>query len=121
MTGDHPDGAALLAEARRTLLEMLLPLLPADHRYHALMVANAMAIAAREAAQSDDDRREMLTELTALTGTGGDTAVGERRLAQDIRCGLHDAPGPQRDAVHRYLRSATLARVRVSNPKAVSA
>ena len=39
---DHPDGAALLDEARRTLLEILLPLLPPERRYDGLMVANAM-------------------------------------------------------------------------------
>ena len=35
----------LLAEARRVMLEDLLPLLPADRHYDARMTANAMAIA----------------------------------------------------------------------------
>ena len=35
MSMDRPDGAALLAEARRTLVELLLPLLPPERRYDA--------------------------------------------------------------------------------------
>jgi hypothetical protein len=123
---DHPDGAALLEEARRTLLEVLLPLLPPERRYDGLMVANAMAIAAREAAQgcrrcarpcnscrpcspaasAGEDPRAHLREL-------------EARLASEIRAGLCDAPGVRRDAVRDYLRRSVIARARVSNPKAL--
>jgi len=120
VTGDRPDGAALLAEARRALLEELLPLLPADRRYQALMVASAMAIAGREVAQPEDELRRVAEELAALGGAGGDAADEERRLAQDIRSGLYDAPGARRIALCRYLRAATLARVRISNPKALA-
>src|SRR5262249_14487483 len=47
---DEPAGTILLAEARRTLLEDLLPALPADRHYEARMAANAIAIAGRELA-----------------------------------------------------------------------
>ena len=63
---DKPDAAALLEEARRTLLEILLPLLPPERRYDGLMVANAMAIAAREAGQGDAALREAVQQLAAL-------------------------------------------------------
>jgi aminoglycoside phosphotransferase (APT) family kinase protein len=130
VTIDRPDSAALLEEARRTLLERLLPLLPTTHRYDALMVANAMAIAARESVQGGAACRDLLPALTELTGAGADGGAadrdvcrqlieGERRLAQAIRAGVYDASGPARAAVRRYLRAAALARVRISNPKAI--
>jgi hypothetical protein len=128
---DKPDGAALLEEARRTLVEVLLPLLPPERRYDGLMVANAMAIAAREAGQGDAARREGLKMLSALFGESGATAGPttdlhaqlldlEDRLARKIRAGLCDAPGPHRDAVRACLRRSVVARLRLSNPKALS-
>jgi hypothetical protein len=123
---DHPDGAALLEEARRTLLEVLLPLLPPERRYDGLMVANAMAIAAREAAQGDAALREAVQQLSALfpaASAGEDPRAHlrelEARLSGEIRAGLCDAPGVRRDAVRDYLRRSVIARARVSNPKAL--
>ena len=45
---NRPDGVELLDIARRTLLDSLLPALPKDKHYDALMIANAMAMASRE-------------------------------------------------------------------------
>lgn len=44
-----PEAADLLAIARTTLLNEIIPTLSGDARFKALMVANAMAIAARAA------------------------------------------------------------------------
>jgi glutathione S-transferase len=124
---DRPTGAELLAEARRTLLETLLPLLPSDRRYDALMVANAMAIAARELTDGVGALQTAVGALASL-GTradGADAALAEqlerleRQLARDIRTGAYDAPGSRRDAASRYLREVTTARLRLSNPKAL--
>lgn len=128
---ERPEAADLLDEARRSLIEALLPLLPQDRRYDALMVANAMAIASREAQSGDKLLREEVRGLeTLLDGAG--TANGareelrarllelERRLARDIRRGSYDAVGPQRDAVRAYLRTVTREQVRISNPKALA-
>ena len=128
---ERPEAADLLDEARRSLIEALLPLLPQDRRYDALMVANAMAIASREARSGDKLLREEVRGLgTLLDGAG--TANGareelrarllelERRLARDIRRGSYDAVGPQRDAVRAYLRTVTREQVRISNPKALA-
>lgn len=128
---ERPDATALLEEARRTLLEVLLPLLPADRRYDALMVANAMAIAGRETGQAEEATRGLLKDLTLLTGEAADAGLSkgeiverfaalERRLAGQIRSGRYDAPEPRREAVRRYLRSTTIARLRISNPKVVT-
>ena len=117
---DRPYGPALLDEARRTLLETLLPLLPPERRYDGLMIANAMAIAAREAGQGQLLLREAAAMLAALfPGPSGSVSEIEAHLAQEIRRGACDAPGPRRDAVREYLRRSTIARLRVSNPKAL--
>jgi Domain of unknown function (DUF6285) len=123
---DRPTGAELLAEARRTLLELLLPLLPPDRRYDGLMVANAMAIAARELAGGAESLRTAMDALAPLAGTvPGDASAEQLRwlegqLARDIRAGLYDAQGSSRDLARRYLWEVTTARLRLSNPKGLS-
>ncbi len=87
----------LLAEARRVMLEDLLPLLPEDRHYEARMTANAMAIAARE--------------LAVLQPTQPD----QKPLALAIREGRHDDDPELRDR----LAAEVLARLAVSNPKAM--
>ena len=49
---DRPNGADLLAVARRSLLDEVAPALKGQPRYVALMVANAIGIASRELARS---------------------------------------------------------------------
>ena len=124
---DKPDGAALLEEARRTLLDTLLPLLPPERRYDGLMVANAMAIAAREAGEGYAALGEGVKLLAAIFPAAASNETVRARLleletllAREIRAGLFDAPGPRRDAVRAYLRRSVTARVRLSNPKALS-
>jgi Domain of unknown function (DUF6285) len=127
---EQPEAADLLDEARRSVLEILLPLLPQDRRYDGLMVANAIAIASREARLSDELLREAVRGLAFLLDSRGAadgsakelrvTLQGlEQQLAQDLRRGAYDAPGPRRDAVRAYLRASTQGRVRLSNPKAL--
>ncbi len=124
---DRPTGAELLAEARRALVEDLLDLLPAERRYDGLMIANAMAISARELDAGDEPAAARLASLRRLYQTGlgaGRSRRGallglERRLAADIRAGLFDAPGERRRAVVAHLRRSVLARLAISNPKAL--
>jgi len=124
-----PDGAELLRVARKVLREQLLPGIAEDRRYEALMVANAMAIAARELKAGESDLRE---ELRMLTQFYGDTTVGEsgnsmkdkvaslnRRLAKDIRSGVLDGACAQ--GVRALLKAQVKARLRISNPKYLKA
>ena len=115
----QPDAHELLDIARSTLLEQLLPALPGELRYPALMIANAMAIAARESRLGlwprtrsghvwppwSTRRRPALPDL-------------RRQLARAIRLGSHDAPQNHRTLVET-LRQVTLARLAISNPKAL--
>lgn len=121
----------LLAVARETLLEQVLPVLEGDARYQGLMIANAMAIALRELAP---DRTDPAAELATLRGlyehapeeaggaTGEDPAALlarlEARLARDLRDGVLDG-GPQ-FAVRRWLRARIESRLAVSNPRVLA-
>jgi hypothetical protein len=117
-------GPGLLAVARRALREELLPKLPEDSRYAGLMVANAMAIAAREAEAGDGPARAELAGLAALLGEPegtGPLAEELRRLNRElvrrIRAGDVRPGSSAHGALRRHLWQSALARVRVSNPK----
>jgi hypothetical protein len=98
MTGTAPDPAELLALARETVLGELLPALPEEKRYAARLVANAIAIAARQ--------------IGARTPLSADE---RRALASAIRAGRHDGDA----ALHARLLADVHARLAVSNPKAL--
>jgi len=128
---DFPDGVALLRLARSLLLDEILPLVPEDRRYQARLIANAMAIAAREAASGNRDLEVQRKDLTALYGEATQRPDGrpaaetfqeanERlswRLAADLRGGQRDAD-PE---VFAVLRRAAVARLAAVNPKALAA
>jgi hypothetical protein len=100
MTDDRPDGAELLAMARATLLEDILPELPQARRYDALMIASAMAMAKREL-----EARPMAAEQGTL-----------ERLASELREGKRDGDQETFGALLESCR----ARVRVSQPRALA-
>jgi len=94
---EQPPASILLAEARRVLLEGLLPALPEDRRLEARMIANAMAIGGRES--------------SAFRPASADS----RALSAAIRAGRHDDDHALRD----QLAAEVLARLAISNPKAL--
>ncbi|MCJ2133137.1 DUF6285 domain-containing protein [Methylobacterium sp. J-026] len=79
---DDPSGAALLDAARRALTEEVVPGLTGRPRYVALMVANAIGIAAREIAEAD---RLHAAGENVLSG------VPVEALVRAIRAGARDA------------------------------
>jgi hypothetical protein len=126
VSGEQPDALELLAVARETLLEAVLPALSGDTRYQALMIANAMAIAIRELTAGTARAAHELEMLEILYGDEAaprsaeeDTAARAerltRRLARDLRAGELDG-GPQL-GVRRLLRERLEARLAVSNPR----
>lgn len=122
-----PQGTALLAIARETLLGQLRPPLGDNARYTLAMIANAMAIAAREGEAGEAPALAALTRLdtlqdhpvrelhgTALTEV---LRAQERRLAADIRAGHYDASDDRQRALLEHLRETVAAKLRISNPK----
>ena len=122
---NRPDGADLLRVARRLLREELAQSIPRELRYEVLMVANAMAIAEREAEAEDKDLQEEFRMLEELYGAKTAEKAGSRleekvsvlnrRLAKDIRAGILDGACAQ--GVRALLRAQIIARLRISNPK----
>jgi hypothetical protein len=101
---EEPDAASLLDIARRTLVDEIIPRLDGDTRFKALMVANALAIAARA-----------LTEPPPSHQSGDGTA-----LAAAIRAGNYDPGTPDRAGIATALMTMAEARCRVSAPKALA-
>jgi hypothetical protein len=117
MSADRPDGGALLAAARRLLLEELLPLLPPERRYDGLMIGNALAIAGRELADGGAAERAAAARLAGFYGQPDAPADAlERRLAAEIRAGRYDR-GAGRGALLALLREELRERLRIANPK----
>jgi len=114
---ERPDGPDLLDTAREVLLNELLPHLPEAQRFHARMVANAMAIARRESVTDTDS---VLAELRALLNEPeAEPAALLSRLCAEIRAGRHDPGTPDHAAVAAALAALVRLRCSVSAPKAL--
>ena len=125
---DQPDGAELLKTARTLLRDQLIPALPADQKYPALMIANAMAIAARQLDAGDEPLRQQWLTLRLLLDKPDRTVPVEREtieaeltamnrtVAEQIRNGAADTDHDRRAAIYDYLRQMTRQRVTESNP-----
>ena len=122
-----PDASDLLSIARETYTAQLLPALPENLRYTALMVANAMAIARREIEAGDEPARAELRRLRVLFSEAssepdanelrGTVADYNRRLVQAIRAGRYDFDNA---ALLEHLRRTTEEKLSISNPKALN-
>ena len=107
--------ADLLAVARTTLRELVMPALDGGGRYEAAMVANAMAIAIRELELGPGARAEEQALLAGFYQTPTATLPElRRRLCQDLRAGavLENRPDQLRNLLHKVIH----ARLAISNP-----
>jgi len=129
---ERPTGLELLETARDALLRDVLGALPAEHRYTALMISNAMAIAARESAAGERPLARELARLCSLYKettppiSGHDAlerelALRNARLARDIRAGRYDRQDSVRQTVWDHLLETTREKLRESNPKYLKA
>jgi hypothetical protein len=84
------------------------------------MIANAMAIAARELRDGGAEPAAAAQRLAAFYGTAGDAAPEAlaRRLVSDIRAGRFD-DGAARDRLVALLRAELRGRLAIGNPKAL--
>jgi Domain of unknown function (DUF6285) len=136
---DLPRGAALLALAREVMVNNLMPLLPPERRLDALLVANCMAIAEREAAIEEGPWLAIHREMEMLSGPlspvfspcGESEGRAQRegevaadlllRLARELRIGAFEN-SPDREARARaILWRLTIAKLRLANPKFLTA
>ncbi len=118
---DHPTAPDLLSTAAQAFRDSLLPALPSGLKYQALMVLNAMDIAARQATAGDAPLTEARDRLRTLYGSATDDLdTLERRLADDIRAGRFDPGASERAAVLAHLDASTRAKAAESCPKALA-
>jgi hypothetical protein len=121
---DRPDREALLAIARETLLNDLLPQIAGEHRMAALMVARALEIVGREIVAGDAADMAFAAGVAAIYERASPCEAAAvdalaRRLAVDIRA---DALTPERkQAVHALLLAEARARVALGNPRYLDA
>lgn len=117
---DRPIAHELLEAAQEVLSDKLLPALPQELTYSALMVLNAMGIAARQAAAGDAPLEAARSRLSALYGDEASALPAlERRLAAEIRAGRFDPGAADRAAVFKHLWETTRAKAAESSPKAL--
>jgi len=117
---NQPDGAALLEEARRTLMERLLPALPPEEAYAARMIARAMGIAARELQQRDaldTDATGAIAAFLAEAGLSG-LPADESTLGRLIR--EQRLPASSQKALPDLLMRLTRHKLALSNPRYLS-
>ena len=115
MMRDAPQGAELLAEARRVLANKVLPQLTSETRYQVLMAIRAITLVEREfeaSAETEEKLGEMLRQLLS-----SDVTVPEltRLLSKRIRNGDFDAF----DELYAFLRLAVAFKLKETNPSKV--
>ena len=114
----EPTAANLLDTAREVMRDSIIPGLTGAARYDALMVANAMAIAARQIAAGHRPMEEARQRLATLYGAPDATLPDlEDRFAADLRAGVFDAPSERREAAFNHLWKASCSAAAESNPK----
>jgi hypothetical protein len=119
---DLPTGPALLALAREVLLKELMPLLPPKAHLDARLVANSMAIAAREAVSGAASAQGIIHELKELYGEGGEDEKGLlRRFARDLRAGAFEEGEPRERYARAILWRLTIVKLRDANPRFLNA
>lgn len=118
---DRPNSSELLEIARTRLLAELLPALPAENKYSALMIAAAMAIAIREldnGTAAEFEELSMLKDfLDAHDSSDASLLELNRRFSEGLRAGDFEASPSDQGAVVRLLRHITLYKLGESNPK----
>jgi hypothetical protein len=123
---DVADVAELLTIARDTMLSVLVPAIEGERRYIALMIANAMAIAARESARGEAAIKREVERLRGLTAEvappddadADDVGALRRGVSAAIRDGRFDDDAHAKPLLAALLDIAA-DHVAISNPKAL--
>ncbi len=109
---ENPSGKELLEIARDVLRDEVLPALPDDKRYQALMIANAMAIVMRQLEAGEGGLAGEQGRLENLLGAEDTLEHLNSTLASRIRNGEADGPD-----IWIALHDVALEKVAESNPK----
>lgn len=116
MINDDPGAANLVSIALKTFREAILPAVPADQRFNALMIANALGIAERELLAGPSAEAPLETAVGGLLGGAGRLSDQLPQLCAAIDAGTFDGPDRQRE-LRAVLMNITRARLAVTNPR----
>lgn len=116
MMRDRPYGAELLDEARRVLVEKIVPNLSPQTRYQALMVAKAMQLAGQEMKADIALEDKLKQRLSRVIGADGTWAQLSSLLSARIREGSFD----ESDDLYEFLRLVTAFKLRETEPNRLS-
>lgn len=114
---NQPDTQELLTEARRVLLEELLPQLPEERQYEARMVASTLGMTIRELEQRRRGEplqtEAMLLDFLAGQGLSVESELPEATLARALRERRLDGADP---GLRALLRRLTETRLKINKP-----
>lgn len=118
---DTPHTSELLRIARQSLLERVLPAVPAGIAREVRMVAHAMAIAQRSWAEQPGASAAERWRLQALYPSDLQRTTEEldRALAAELRQWRFGADPAREALVRAHLRQSTVEKLRENNPKAL--
>jgi hypothetical protein len=114
MINDEPDAHGLVTIALQTFRDSILPTVPAERRFEALMIANALSIAERELAAAPE--LGLAAAIGGLIGESGSLETVAPRLCAAIDAGAFDTAERQGE-LRKVLWELTRARLSVSNPR----
>ena len=106
----------LLSIARSVLRDDVLAVVPDHKKYEALMVANAMAIAAREAVHGNisEPSRAFLKSLSEVSGQSNEPV---EHTIKKLRLGAFDSDNSKTRMLHQALLEEVERKVKISNPQ----
>lgn len=123
---DKPQADDLLKIAEATFMQELLPQLPADKKYTALMIANAMRIAARQFGRGENAVAAEIDALMELLDNRDvsdepDTLLNlNRQFAAAIRSGAFASTTAKHANAKQHLLRFVQNRLAEVNPKAIN-
>ncbi len=123
---DNPQADDLLQIAETTFRQEILPLLPTDKKYTALMIANAMRIAARQFGCIESNTAVEIAALSELLGGPAvDDGLGallnlNKQFAAAIRSGAFASGKDAHDKAREHLFTSVQNRLVEVNPKVIS-
>ncbi len=115
MIRDQPNAADLLLEARRELVDGVLPDINSKARYKVAMVLRAMELAERELNSDPAVENRLVEWLRQLLATDEAEPLLIDMLKRRLREGKFDAS----EKLYEMLRLAVANRLKVSNPMKV--
>ena len=116
MINDEPDARGLVAIALQTFRDSILPVVPAERRFEALMIANALSIAERELAAEPEPALAIV--VGGLIGESGDLETLAPHAVRGHRCGRFRRTGTSGGTAQRAVGADAGATQRIESEAA---